>query len=104
MISLILCWFSLVVFISLLPEVTQLQYFLYSCCMLSFNCVYNSIYEVNISKKIALLIITIPNVLFLYIVVVYNDFLSFAPLKHETLLSLFFFYLCTLFYTTLKSI
>ena len=93
MISLLLGWFGFVAFISLLPELTQSQYFLYSSCMLSFNCVYNSIYFVNISQKIAVLIATVPNILFLYVIIVYNDFLSFTPMKHETLLGLFFFYL-----------
>ena len=103
MISLILSWLAFGFFISLLPELTQSQYFLYSCCMLSLSCAYNSIYFVNISKKTVVLIAIIPNVLLLYIAVVYNDFLSFTPMKHQTLLSLFFLFIYLFYIISNKS-
>lgn len=93
MINLILSWFSFIIFIIFFQELTQLQYFLYSSCMFCFTCFYNFIYFVKVSPKIIFLVFSIPNIIFYYIVFVYNDFLSLTPMKYESFISLLIFYL-----------
>ena len=96
MVSLILSWLSFIVLLSLLQELTQLQYISYSSCMLCLTCLYNLIYFIKIPSKAIVAVFTIPNVIFLYVVFVYNDFLSLTPIKYEVLISSLVFYSCVL--------
>jgi|JI91814CRNA_FD_contig_91_558726_length_1829_multi_3_in_0_out_0_2 hypothetical protein len=99
MVNLTLSWFSFILFINLFQELTQLQYLLYSICMFCFTCFYNFIYFVKISPKIIFLVFSIPNIIFYYIVFVYNDFLSLTPMKYEGFVSLSICYFFILVFT-----
>lgn len=103
MVSLILSWFSFIIFVSLFPELVQLQYFLYGSCMFWFTYLYNCIFCVKIPPYFVLLSSAIPTVLFWYVAFVYNDFLSLTPMKYEIFLSLLFFYFYILTYIVYKT-
>jgi hypothetical protein len=92
MINLMLSWFSFIIFIILFQELNQLQYILYSSFMFYFIYLYNLIYLVQISSKTVFLIISIPTIIFYYILFVYNDFLSLTPMKYEIVISLSLFH------------
>jgi hypothetical protein len=89
MISLILSWFSFIIFVNSFQELTQLQYLLYGSCMLGFTCLCNFIYFIKISPKVIFSIFIMPSIIFCYVVFVYNDFLSLTPMKCEMFISLF---------------
>jgi len=95
MISIALSWFSFIMFVSLLPNLTQFQYLLYGSCMLGFTCLYNFIYSVKIPFNTIIIIFTIPTIICWYVAFVYNDFLSLTPMKSEIFI-VSFFYLCFL--------
>lgn len=102
MINLTLSWFSFIIFAIFFQELTQLQYFLYSSCMFCFTCLSNFIYFARISPKAIFLVFIIPNIIFCYIVFVYNDFLSLTPMKYEIFISLSIFYLFILVFIICK--
>lgn len=104
MISLILSWFSFIIFISSFSELTQLQYFLYGCCMFWFTYLYNCVFGVKISPYFVFVSSAVPSILFWYVAFVYNDFLSLTPMKYEVFVSLLFFYLYILIYITYKTV
>jgi hypothetical protein len=104
MISLILSWFSFIIFISSFLELTQLQYFLYGCSMFWFIYLYNCIFCVKISPYFVFVSSAVPSILFWYVAFVYNDFLSLTPMKYEVLVSLLFFYLYILIYIIYKTV
>lgn len=93
MVNLIFNWFSFIIFVSTYQDLTQLQYFLYGSCMLCFTCLYNFIFFVRIKPKVIFFFFTLPSIIFCYIVFVYNDFLSLAPMNYEVWISLLIFYL-----------
>lgn len=96
----LISWFTFIIFVSLFQELTQSQYILYSSFMFIFSCFYDYRSSVKISLKKSLLIFTLPNILFLYLIFVYNNFLSLTPVKPEIFLSISFFYVYILIYST----
>lgn len=93
MANLIFNWFSFILFVSAYQDLTQLQYFLCGNCMLCLTCLYNLICFVKIKPKVIFFFFTLPSIIFCYIVFVYNDFLSLAPMKYEVWISLLILYL-----------
>ena len=89
---LIFFWSSFILLMSLLDELTQLNYLFFSFVMLCLTYCFNRINYITVSFRTVILLLNIPSAILWYIAFVYNDFLCITPLSDEVFMGLFLFY------------
>ena len=95
---LFLVWTFFVFSMSLVKELDQIHYILFSVLMLHFIYFYDQVYSIKISFRTNVCFLLIPSTIFWYIAFVYNNFLCLTPINHEVLISMLLFYTYVIMY------
>nr|BBC77605.1 hypothetical protein [Nitzschia sp. PL1-4] len=90
--ALVFSWSSSILLISLLDELTQINYLVFSFIMFCLTYFLNYSVNIIVPFRVAILLLNIPNIILWYIAFVYNDFLCITPLSDEIFMGLFLLY------------
>lgn len=96
----ILCivWISFILVIGFSDMMDQPHYLLFSLLMLYFTYLFNNLNPVIMSKRVCTCFLTIPSVIIMYIIYVWNDFLNVEPIKSEFIQIIYILYTYGLIY------
>ena len=95
---LLLTWILFIFVIGLAKELDQIYYFCCSVLMLYFTYLCDQALSAKFSLRMNLFLLTIPSIIFWYIMFVYNNFLCLTPVNHEILVSILFFHTYVVLY------
>jgi len=96
--NLVIIWICFIFLMTMSKRLDQTHYVLFSSLMLYFTYLYNKIQPIRMSLRISSCLLSIPSVIFWYIIFVYNDFLSLKPITFEALVGLLFVYVYLIAY------
>lgn len=95
---LVIAWIIFILFIIFSKDVLQFRYLLFSICMFCFTYYYNKISPFILTLRKAIVLLSIPHIVFWHIAFVYNDFLCLNPISYELFLTFLFTYIYVLIY------
>lgn len=96
--NLVVIWICFILLMTVSKKLDQSHYLLFSSLMLYFTYLYNKIWPIRMSLRISSFFVSIPSIIFWYVVFVYNDFLSLKPITFEVLVGLLFIYVYLITY------
>ena len=89
---LLIYWIYFIIFSSQFFTSLRLShYLLLSWVMLVINLVYNEKIKTVMTLKVSVLLLSIPYIIYGYVLIIYNDFLSIYPFSYHFIIFILFF-------------